>query len=61
MHVKLKQLLNSAIARYRDLSVARRSIICKYVPAFVDVLGSTSSSRNVPVAKDIQKTRTIAF
>ena len=24
----IKQLLNSAIAKYRDLSVARRSIIC---------------------------------
>ena len=24
----IKQLLNSAIAKYRDLSVARRSILC---------------------------------
>ena len=26
----IKQLLNSAIAKYRDLSMARRSIIAKY-------------------------------
>ena len=27
----IKQLLNLAIAKYRDLSVARRSIVCLYI------------------------------
>ena len=43
----IKQLLNSAIAKYHDLSVARRSIICLSLRhrQIIDLLGATDESR----------------
>jgi hypothetical protein len=41
----IKQLLNSAVAKYRDLSVARRSIICLCLRhrQIIDLLGTDKS------------------
>ena len=39
----IKQLLNSAIAKYRDLSVARRSIICLCLRQIIDLLATYKS------------------
>ena len=41
----IKQLLNSAIAKYRDLSVARRSIICRCLRhrQIIDLLATDKS------------------
>ena len=41
----IKQLLNSAIAKYRDLSVARKSIICLYlrIRQIIDLIATDKS------------------
>ena len=41
----IKQLLNSVLAKYRDLSVARRSIICLYLRhrQIIDLLATDKS------------------
>ena len=39
----IKQLLNSAIAKYRYLSVARRSIICLCLRQIIDLLATDKS------------------
>ena len=36
----IKQLLNSVIAKYRDLSVSRRSIMCRQI---IDLLATNKS------------------
>jgi hypothetical protein len=36
----IKQLLNSVIVKYRDLSVARRSIICLRHRQIIDLLAN---------------------
>ena len=38
----IKQLLNSVIAKYRDLSVSRRSIICR-LRQIIDLLATDKS------------------
>ena len=39
----IKQLLNSTIAKYRDLSVARKSTICLCLRQLIDLLATDKS------------------
>ena len=39
----IKQLLNSVIAKYRDLSLSRRSIICLGLRQIIDLLATDKS------------------
>ena len=39
----IKQLLNSVLAKYRDLSLARRSIICLCLRRIIDLLATDKS------------------
>ena len=39
----IKQLLNSVIAKYRDLSVSRRSVICLRLQQIMNLLSTDTS------------------
>ena len=45
LHRMIKQFLNSVIAKYHDLSVSRRSIICLslWLPQIIDLLATEKS------------------
>ena len=58
----IKQLLNSAIAKYRDLSVARRSIICLCLRhcQIIDLLATDKSrylAQSRPIIEDFARAR----
>ena len=53
----IKQLLNSVITKYHDLSVSRRSIICKYI----DLLATDKSRYFAQPCSIIVKWRTISL
>ena len=40
----IKQLLNSIIAKYRDLSVSRRSIICRRLRQIIDLPSASANN-----------------